>query len=329
MKYAYHEKFKRIQELKRSKAVNSEPIDETPASVKLFMEQQTKTEPDKGEDGDNLKDAHVSKTEFLRRLSSIQWDMSSLIKKSRNRNVDDFQEDSEERTEKARKAAENLSWEGFAEEVVLEDLKYKERKHKVTVKTTTDPSLPISDIPCNGCGAFLHCQDYAIAGFLPSEKFKTTSVSELSETFCQRCSMIRNHNMHLKVDMPEDTFLKLFARIKNDRKCLVVLLVDLLDIPNSINKNLLEWVGKNQQFYVIGNKVDLIPNDGIGYLERVEEAVYAACFSSGFTERNIRHMALVSGKTGYGIERLITKLLHDWERQGYSFDLLLMQFIMI
>ena len=31
---------------------------------------------------------------------------------------------------------------------------------------------------------------------------------------------------------------------------------------------------------------------------------------------NVRHATLVSAKTGYGIEDLVTKLLHDWGKQG-------------
>ncbi|EPB77518.1 hypothetical protein ANCCEY_03360 [Ancylostoma ceylanicum] len=58
------------------------------------------------------------------------------------------------------------------------------------------------------------------------------------------------------------------------------------------------------------NKVDLLPPDArTGYLKRykqvVEEAIEAAGFRNQFT---ILHTALVSAKTGYGVEDLITEI---------------------
>lgn len=37
---------------------------------------------------------------------------------------------------------------------------------------TPDPSVPVSKIPCYGCGALLHCADTGLPGYLPSELFK-------------------------------------------------------------------------------------------------------------------------------------------------------------
>lgn len=37
---------------------------------------------------------------------------------------------------------------------------------------TPDPSVPVSKIPCYGCGALLQCADSSLPGYLPSELFK-------------------------------------------------------------------------------------------------------------------------------------------------------------
>lgn len=37
---------------------------------------------------------------------------------------------------------------------------------------TPDPSVPVSKIPCYGCGALLHCADSSLPGYLPSELYK-------------------------------------------------------------------------------------------------------------------------------------------------------------
>jgi len=75
-------------------------------------------------------------------------------------------------------------------------------------------------------------------------------------------------------------------------------------------------VGKNRPAYVIGNKVDLLPRDAPGYLDRIKQSVLTLCEERGITAQ---HVALISAKTGYGIEKLITRLLRDWKLQGLHF----------
>lgn len=68
--------------------------------------------------------------------------------------------------------------------------------------------------------------------------------------------------------------------------------------------------------YIVGNKVDLLPRDGPGYLDRVKGSLVKLCEVHGVTPK---HVALVSAKTGFGVEKLITRLLRDWKLQGLSF----------
>ena len=96
-----------------------------------------------------------------------------------------------------------------------------------------------------------------------------------------------------------------------------MLVLDVLDLPNSIFKGFPDIVGKHRPFYVVGNKVDLLPKDCTGYLNRTKEMIGRYVEEYGLaTGSNIRHIALVSAKTGYGIEELVTKLLVDWGRKG-------------
>ena len=73
---------------------------------------------------------------------------------------------------------------------------------------------------------------------------------------------------------------------------------------------------ENCPVYVIGNKVDLLPRDAVGYLDRIKESLLNLCEEQGVTAQ---HIALVSAKTGYGIEKLITRLLRDWKLKGLLF----------
>lgn len=51
---------------------------------------------------------------------------------------------------------------------------------------TPDPSVPVSKIPCYGCGALLQCADSSLPGYLPSELYKGRSDAELKVTGQQK-----------------------------------------------------------------------------------------------------------------------------------------------
>ncbi|KHJ79520.1 hypothetical protein OESDEN_20831 [Oesophagostomum dentatum] len=98
--------------------------------------------------------------------------------------------------------------------------------------------------------------------------------------------------------------------LRMNEEALVLLVLDITDIPGSIHRQLPHIIGSHKPMIVIANKVDLLPPDArTGYLRRfkqvVDEAVEAAGFRKHFT---ILHTALVSAKTGYGIEDLITEI---------------------
>ncbi|XP_078240913.1 nitric oxide-associated protein 1 isoform X2 [Pogona vitticeps] len=113
------------------------------------------------------------------------------------------------------------------------------KEHRVT--GAADPSVPSSGVPCSGCGAELHCRDAALAGYLPSEKYRSLVGSKreeeeeeeeeggegerggageeaasaagqaphvgaaLEEALCQRCWLLTHHQKALRVRMsPEE-----------------------------------------------------------------------------------------------------------------------------
>lgn len=182
---------------------------------------------------------------------------------------------------------------------------------------TPDPSIPASSIHCSGCGAILHCRDADAPGYMSTDTFKNLSENALRKTRCNRCYIIIKYQKALNVSVDVDKYQKLMSEIK-DKKALVLLVVDLTDVTNSIYKDILHAIGKNRQLYIVGNKVDLIVNDKPNYMERIKANLFNTCESMGLniSGNNIRHVCLVSGKTGFGIEQLVTKLLHDWERKG-------------
>lgn len=177
---------------------------------------------------------------------------------------------------------------------------------------TPDESVPPSNVPCGGCGAHLHCTNQSIPGYISSEQFKNMSRKELKQQKCSRCNFLEHFNVSLDVTLHPDEYPKILSSIK-DSKSLVVLMIDLLDFPASIWPEVIKLIGEKKKVYIVGNKVDLLPRDGTGFLERVESSMKRALTQSGIypPKVNIRSLNLISAKTGFGVEQLITKLFTD------------------
>lgn len=79
---------------------------------------------------------------------------------------------------------------------------------------TPDPKIGVSRVPCGGCGAFLHCSDPAIPGYLPSEIFKGREVDELKTMECQRCHFLKEYNIALDVSVQPEEYEKLLQSIR-------------------------------------------------------------------------------------------------------------------
>ena len=183
---------------------------------------------------------------------------------------------------------------------------------------TSDPSVPPSQIPCGGCGAHLHCQDSKLPGFVPFELFHGKSWTKLRTIKCQRCSLIEEHNIALKMNVSPDDYPKAISHIK-DQKAIVILVVDLGDFPGSVWPNILELIGKDKRVILVGNKVDLLPQDSHKYLTQVEESMVQNFFkkckqSDDLTfEPNLLDRILVSARTGFNVEKLISMIFRHWQ----------------
>lgn len=62
-----------------------------------------------------------------------------------------------------------------------------------------------------------------------------------------------------------------------------------------------------------------MPGDSIGYLKRVKESLLTEISKTKLGEANIKHLALISAKTGYGIEDLISAMFKHWLCKGDVF----------
>ncbi|KAH3782506.1 hypothetical protein DPMN_160423, partial [Dreissena polymorpha] len=179
---------------------------------------------------------------------------------------------------------------------------------------TPNEKSELSEVPCGGCGAMLHCLDPAIPGFVPQEVYKTNKLDEIK---CRRCMYItwnENQNVVQEVDM--NVYKSIFHRIKKNNS-LVLMVVDVNDLANSFIPDFLKLIGNRTPLVVVGNKVDLIPKDSKGYLDRILSRMAEECYQANLVAKdNIKHVCLVSAKTGYGIEELVNKLFNFWKNEG-------------
>ncbi|CAK1599267.1 unnamed protein product [Parnassius mnemosyne] len=202
----------------------------------------------------------------------------------------------------------------------LEELEDEETMKQEWCKNygTPDPMEGISRVTCGGCGALLHCSDPAIPGYLPSEIFKGRDEEELRNIECQRCHFLKEYNIALDITVQPEEYEKLLQNIRHV-KSLVLLMVDLLDFPCSIWPGIVDIIGTDRPLIIVGNKVDLLPGDSIGYLKRVKDSFLTEINKTRLSKANVKHVALISAKTGYGVEELISAMFKIWLYKGDVF----------
>ncbi|CAJ1059313.1 nitric oxide-associated protein 1-like isoform X1 [Xyrichtys novacula] len=206
------------------------------------------------------------------------------------------------------------------DESVIAAIKTKKKKKRAgpgehKVFGTPDVDEPFSDTCCSGCGAILHCTAPAVPGYLPSEKFKVLQQEKrLSAATCQRCFLLTHHYKALNLEVSADQYREVVQRLRPLR-ALILLIVDLLDVPDSIIPDLPKLVGTNKHIVVLGNKVDLLPGDSPNYLKRIRQQLSRYCEDAGFGPQ-VTDIHLISAKTGYGVEHLISSLQRSWKYKG-------------
>ncbi|XP_041916847.1 nitric oxide-associated protein 1 [Alosa sapidissima] len=203
---------------------------------------------------------------------------------------------------------------GFLVEEISKSRQKRRKEQKVY--GSPDPDQPASDTPCSGCGALMHCADPDIPGYIASEKYaRLVDEGALSKATCQRCYLLTNHQKALNVTMSKEEYRDIVRTIK-PQKALVLLIVDLLDLPDSIVPDLPELVGRNKHILILGNKVDLLPGDSQNYLSRIKKRLVQYCAEAGVPAGDATDIHLISAKTGYGIEKLVSRLQLLWRYKG-------------
>lgn len=150
---------------------------------------------------------------------------------------------------------------------------------------------------------------------MPTEIFKGRTEKELKALTCQRCHFLKHYNIALDIEVTPQSYIDTISAIK-DQFALAIVMVDLLDFPCSIWPGVHELLGPKRPIFVVGNKVDLLPRDCNSYLDHIKQCLKEEIIKSGFDSLNVKHVSLISAKTGYGIEELITQLQKIWAYKG-------------
>lgn len=131
---------------------------------------------------------------------------------------------------------------------------------------------------CLGCGSLL------------TNKIDSVGyTNNLENKLCERCFRIRNYNEYKQVIKSNDEYLNIIKGIKKD---LVVLVIDLFDIPDNIDEitNLI-----NSDIILVLTKFDLIPSN---YTDK-----FINYFKNNY-HMNIVDIVVVSSKNNYGLDDL-------------------------
>lgn len=165
---------------------------------------------------------------------------------------------------------------------------------------------------------FIISQDSAIPGYVPLEIFENCEKkggTPLEAIVCQRCYFLKEHNVALEVQVSTEDYPNVLKTIKK-QKSLIVVVIDLLDFPCSIWPGLADIFGRQASIFVVGNKIDLLPKDDNLFLSRIKNNLQNNMKLFGFGSLNVLDVVLISAKTGYGVEDLITALYSKWDYKG-------------
>ncbi|XP_047923746.2 nitric oxide-associated protein 1 [Anser cygnoides] len=206
----------------------------------------------------------------------------------------------------------------------------RERRAGVAVPPgRPDPAVPPSGVSCSGCGAELQCRDGAEPGFVPADKYRSLTegpggVAGLRGAVCQRCWLLAHHGRALRLRLPPEQHRQVVSAAlrrpsRHGRGPLLLYLLDVLELPDPVLPQLPALLGPDVPaagLLVVGNKVDLLPADSPGHLGRLRQRLEAACVQAGLRRGLLVDVRLVSARTGFGLEGLVSRLQRSWKCAG-------------
>ena len=169
---------------------------------------------------------------------------------------------------------------------------------------------------CIGCGAVLQTTDEQKPGYIPA------SADAESKAYCKRCFMIRHHNLDYSDDnlnlMKSDEeikkrheeYLKLLQNVKNEH-CLVLLMIDALDIYTGFIPEIKEIVGNNP-VWILANKADLYPKDM--KTNRIKERIEELSKENNLDTKNVFFISCLKEKN---VDMIMERMFANLNKKHY------------
>ncbi|NXP51029.1 NOA1 protein, partial [Heliornis fulica] len=190
-----------------------------------------------------------------------------------------------------------------------------------------EASVPPNGVNCSGCGVELQCLDVAAPGFVPAEKYRALSdgPSGLRAAVCQRCWLLAHYGrasqlLRLPPQQHREVVSAALRRPQRfGRGPLLLYVLDVMELPDPVLPQLPALLSPDVPaggVLVLGNKVDLLPADSPGHLKRLRQRVVEACVQAGLRGAPLVDVRLVSAKTGFGLEGLVSRLQSSWRCTG-------------
>lgn len=171
---------------------------------------------------------------------------------------------------------------------------------------------PKASLPtlCPGCGASIQSVDPEGPGYLPTralEPKKHSGEKTPPQRVCQRCFQLTHYSKMsqkgLRLMSPEQ-FREVLAPVASKRATIVCML-DILDLSNSMLKEVSQLASAQSRILVVLNKVDLLPASV--KLGHVTQWLWKQCALSGMRRRP-SGVHLISAEKGLGIRGFIEDL---------------------
>jgi 30S ribosome assembly GTPase len=108
-------------------------------------------------------------------------------------------------------------------------------------------------IKCVGCGAIIQSEEPNKIGYTPSK----TLIERTDQLYCHRCYRLRHYGEYKSVALEENDFFQKVQSIA-DVNCLVLFMIDIMDVYGSFMNGVSRIVGGND-IILVANKIDLLP----------------------------------------------------------------------
>lgn len=129
---------------------------------------------------------------------------------------------------------------------------------------------------------------------------------------CKRCHSIKYNNdaSHARYFPDKD---RLMGEIKSISNAIIVHVIDAVDFPGSLIRDIKSSVGEGKPVLVVVNKIDLVPDGsgsdgGVSLLERMREYYTRIIFQLAQLRAGVDEVHMVSAKTGDGVFDLVSSI---------------------